>query len=274
MAIGNFVTFLFVACITVCVIYDILQRRLLTDLPPLKEEAKTDLIILILGVYVLTLTLRLDQIDKNLQDVLPSPANQYDQSLRDYSSFLREGSKNSHITFSNHYESMASLLRSIDAAQRSYEALNLYTSGWDGEMNEVYSASVAAVRRKVYVWRCFVIREHYEPGELEAQIEAMTKQNNEGIQVSWVKEADLKKMPYFRESPMRSMALIDSEWLLVDTSPSDRSASPSETRVTWVAAEVAKNPFSELRTYGYIKPFKKEDLLKLNEEYNKLARDR
>src|SRR4051794_29882766 len=189
MTLENVIGFVFVACIAVCVIYDFLQRRFFPTRPPLREAAKTDLILLILGAYVLTVTLRLDQIDRNLQDALPSPSNQYDQSLRDYISFLREGSKNRHITFSNHHESMSSLLRSIGAAQKSYEALNLYTTGWQGGMRELYDASVDAVRRKVDVWRCFVIREQYAPGEFEVQIKAMTKQNNDGIHVFWVKES-------------------------------------------------------------------------------------
>jgi len=81
MTLENVIGFVFVACIAVCVIYDFLQRRFFPTRPPLREAAKTDLILLILGAYVLTVTLRLDQIDRNLQDALPSPSNQYDQSL-------------------------------------------------------------------------------------------------------------------------------------------------------------------------------------------------
>jgi hypothetical protein len=266
MNVVSIVNFIFVGCIFVCIAYDLVQRGILEKMPPLKPEAKTDLILAILGAYVLTATLRLDQIDRNLQNVLPSPANQYDRALRDYSSFLQAGSRNRQITFSNRYESMAALLRSIDTSRRSYEALNLYTSGWNGEMKDVYAASVAAVRRKVYVWRCFVVRDQYVKGEFEAQMEAMEKQYKEGINVFWVRESDLNKMPYFRENPVRSMALVDSEWLLVDTSPADRNSSPTETRVTWITDEVAQNPFSQLKTYGYIRPFRKTDLVRLNEE--------
>jgi len=273
----NVIGFVFVICAVVALIYEFLQKRFFPTRLPLTEAAKTDLIILILGAYILTVTLRLDQIDRNLQDALPSPSNQYDKDLRGHISSLREGSKNRHITFSNHHESMTSLLRSIGAAQESYEALNLYTTGWQGGMRELYDASVDAVRRKVDVWRCFVIHDQYAPGEFEIQIKAMAEQNNDGIHVFWVKESDLNKMPFFRENPLRSMALVDSAWLLVDTSPADRGDSPrgdspSETMVTWVPAEVAKNPFSQLKTYGYIKPFREADLMKLNEEYSKLER--
>lgn len=277
MAHENVIGFVFVFCAFAALIYEFLQKRFFPTRRPLTEAAKTDLIIFILGTYILAVTLRLDQIDRSLQDTLPSPSNQYDQSLRDYISFLRDGSKSGHITFSNHHESMTSLLRSIGAAQKSYDALNLYTTGWQGGMRELYDASVDAVRRKVDVWRCFVIREQYAPGEFEIQIKAMARQNHDGIHVYWVKESDLNKMPYFRENPLRSMALVDSEWLLVDTSPADRGDSPrgdspSETMVTWVPAEVARNPFSQLKTYGYIKQFQEAELIKLKEESAKLDR--
>lgn len=254
----RYINYVLVVCAVLAIIYDFVQKIWHGDRHrAAMERLQIDLILFLIATYVLTTTIRLDQIEGS---ALPLPKNAFDQSLRFHIGDIERGIKKQEITFSTRHEALAELLRVVDTAEESYEALNLFTTGWDEEMKGIYEASAGAVDRKIEVSRCFVIRDAYGPGEYQAQLDAMKSQHDADIAVYYVMESDLKKLTHFRRQPVRSMALVDKKLLVIDTSPSYEDRGITEIRVTWNAEEVADNPFVHLRNLDYMKKFDPEKL--------------
>ncbi|MEM8721885.1 MAG: hypothetical protein AAGE84_21740, partial [Cyanobacteria bacterium P01_G01_bin.39] len=249
----------------VFLIYEFYRTRFSSKKPKFRTHAQLDLIAFLTATYILTSTIRLDIISLNQQKLPPFTENFYDSLVREQIDFLSDGIKKNEIVFDNSKESIFQLLKLLDNAQESYEAINTYTESWKKEINDLSQASIAAVEKGIKVSRCFILKNNYFEGELEEQFKEMKKEEEGGIEVFYIEENDIGKMPFFRDNNLRSMALVDSKILATDTSPRGASGGVTSITIIWKKSKVINNPFKQIMKYE--KKFDSNIFLDIAEEY-------
>jgi hypothetical protein len=217
----------------------------------------------LLAAYALNDAIKLNAFEDFKEIHLPKPrknSSEFTNETYKFIDSLENGMQDEAIELNNRHDSMATLLRLIDSADKTYDAMNYYLGGWKTGMKEFFEANLGAIQRGVRIRRCFILREEFRSSELVTQLlDEMEKQTKLGMQIFFVPETELQRIPYYRKTPLRGTGLYDGKILSYDTSIVRHSETPVGIRITWNEKEVKdKNPFPHLFSSGVVKSYPKD----------------
>jgi hypothetical protein len=258
----NWQSLLLILTTIVIISYNVVATYV-SSVQKLSVETKLDIILALLATYALNVAIKLNALDEFREIHLPKPrknSSEFTNEMYKHIDSLENGMQDEAIELNNRHESMTTLLRLIDSADKTYDAMNYYLGGWKSGMKEFFEANLGAIQRGVKIRRCFILREEFRSSELATQLlDEMEKQTALGMMIFFVSEHELQRIPYYRKTPLRGTGLYDGKILSYDTSIVRHSDSPVGIRVTWNEKEVKeKNPFPHLFSSGVIKAYPKD----------------
>lgn len=239
--------------------------KVIGSIPLLSLDSKINILTALLAAYAVNVVMKLNSLD-DLKDIhWPKPRKNFSEFTEDTYQFidhLEAGMQKESLELNNRHDSMATLLRLMDSTQTSYDAMNYYLGGWKNGMSEFFEANRGAQNRGVKTRRCFILRTEFRSQELAHQLVGeMDRQVSLGMQVFFVEENELQRIPYYRKNPLRGTGLYDGKFLSYDTSIVRHSETPVAIRVTWDEKEVQeKNPFPHIFASGLVKQYPKNKI--------------
>lgn len=207
-------------------------------------EAKINILLILVSTFVIHYIF--DSLenksfrDKNLGKITFLP-HQYLSHILERVNLLKKSLINGEIRISGKYETAEHIIQVMDSTQKIYHGLNVYFPTSNHQMKDFYQANINALKRGVEIHRYFVIK------ALNKQVkDELTKQKNSGINVFYIFEEDLYKIPFFRHKEIKAFGLFDNKLLVYDISTAGKSETPFEINIEWGEKIEKNNPFPHL----------------------------